>query len=99
MYDYNNNGNNVAVYKVGRLCFITCASLSWWSDGVGEGIRGGIATSPTWTVPSVCRPVAPVEIREALNGKRITIGTSGLVYSNEALTNVALRFSGCYVCN
>ena len=92
-----NNFPQTCVYKVGRICFITCIAGNWYCSGNGA-IRYNSATAAEWIVPAGFRPVQNCEIREAYGGKRLTVGTDGQVTSIEALSGVPLRFSACYIC-
>jgi len=87
--------SSAKVYKVGRVAFINCVAGSYYCTA-GAQIKDS-ASGTGWVISSGFRPVAQVEIKEALNGKRITIGTDGTVTCNEALSGINLRFSGCYI--
>ena len=95
--EYQYSGVNACVWKVGKICFITCIAGSWYNDGADETIRVGSATATAWTVPDDCKPINTVEIREALQGKRMHILANGNVVCGEALSGVALGFSGCWI--
>ena len=90
-------GTGNVVYRVGRLCFISCVTGSWYSTAANEPIRKGSVAGTEWVVPADCKPVNVVEIKEANIGKRITIDTDGNVTCNEALNGANLRFSGCWI--
>lgn len=89
-------GDNVCVYKVGKVCFITCVTGSYYCTA-GGALKQGSATGAEWIIPSGFRPVTNCEIREAFNGKRITVYKTGEVVCFEALSGANLRFSGCYI--
>lgn len=96
-YDRYSNSNNTCVYRVGKLCFIACLTNNWYCTA-GGAIKMNSASGTEWVISSGFRPVANVEIVEANQNKRITIKTDGTVTCNEALSGVALRFSGCFIC-
>ena len=93
------SGDNVCVHKVGRICYITCVSYTWYSTAASSPIRAESASGAQWVIPVGFRPIANCEIREANTNRRITVATNGQVYCNEVLSSgAALRFSGCYIC-
>ena len=93
-----NNSNSACVHKVGRMCYITCTTFSWYSTAVSQPIRKDSTSGDEWIIPAGFRPIENCEIKEALYNKRITVTTDGKVICNEALSGTNLRFSGCYIC-
>lgn len=89
-----NSGSSV-VYKVGRICYISCIAGTWSNNGAGTAIY--TSGKSGWVLPEGFRPKINCEIREALVGKRITVLTTGEVTCPEAISGVNLRFSGCYI--
>ena len=86
------------VFKRAGIAQITCVGGYWYNTGAGNILRLGSDSASGWLLPEAVRPIANVEIKEALNGKRITIGTDGGVTCNEQITGLSLRFSGAWVC-
>lgn len=81
--------------RSGNVVYMSCTAGLWNSNGSNQIVLNGYSSGAV--VPTGFRPTFNAEIREALNGKRITVDVNGNIATNEALSSVALRFSGCWI--
>lgn len=93
-----NNISYIYFIRNANVVYMYCNAGSWDSDGSNSIVLNGYSSGAV--VPTGYRPVGGnAEIKEALSGKRLTVAPDGTIFSNEAFTNVGLRFSGCWITN
>ena len=92
-----NNVEYVNFMRFGKVVFMSCVNGNWDSVSSTSITLNGQSTPVV--APTGFRPFYNVEIKEALNNKRITVNTDGTVTSNESFTGTALRYSGCWITN
>ena len=92
-------GAGCTLYKFGKVVSCHVVSQTWKNTGAGTQIYRTVSdVDYPISIPSAYRPQTNVEIREALNGKRITIATDGTVTCGDDISSGAsLRFSGCWI--
>lgn len=81
--------------RSGNVVFMACVAGLWDSDANNLIVLHGYSAGAV--VPTGYRPAFNTEVKEALNGKRITVVANGNITINEAISSVALRFSGCWI--
>lgn len=96
-YDSVSYGESVYInfMRSGNVVFMTCVAGLWDSDANNLIVLHGYSAGAV--VPTGYRPAFNTEVKEALNGKRITVVANGNITINEAISSVALRFSGCWI--
>lgn len=92
-------GGQCYLYKFGKVVSCHVVSQTWKNSGAGTQIYRTVSeVNYPITIPSEYRPQMNVEIREALSGNRITIGSDGtVVCGSDISAGSNLRFSGCWV--
>lgn len=85
----------INLLRSGNVVYMSCTAGLWNSNGSNQIVLNGYSSGAV--VPTGFRPTFNAEIREALNGKRITVDVNGNIATNEALSSVALRFGGCWI--
>lgn len=92
-----NDSDATCVWKVGRICFLTCISSVWYNDAANGNIRITSASGTKWTLPPECYPINNVTVKEPNYDNRITITTTGAINCAANINGVNLRFSACWI--
>lgn len=82
--------------RSGNVVFFTVYNMSW-NGTANTSVISNDSSAVQLAIPNGYKPLFNVEIKEALNNKRISVIPDGSVFCNETFSGLNLRFSGSWI--